>query len=583
MTSPQPIGTPIERVLAKVKHKGAGHGKWIARCPAHDDRMESLSIKVGTDGRVLLNCHAGCGTRDVVTAIGLTMADLFAEGTKREAAPGGPDPRQRPRLVKTWPYVDENGRQIFESCRFEFPLGPDEDKPRKKFSQRRMVNGEWVYNLEGIEPVLYRLPDVIEAVAMGKLVCVTEGEKAADELVAAGFCATTNPMGAGKWLPQYSKVLAGATVAVFPDNDAPGQKHAEAVCKELALHGCTVKQVRIPGLPPKGDAFDYFQRPDADSAIIEELIGRTPVWGPKRVTWKLSELWKNESIMRPPPHVVPRFAWVGRSTLLAAREKSGKSTLIGYIAARVSKGEEFVGEYCPTGDVLIVGLEEYLGDVARRLKHFDADGDRVHLMNGFLGTEGMTRAAEIQKYVEDVTPALVVVDSLVAFANDRGIDENDAAMASVVQPLTDMAHATGTALVIVHHANKAAGKARGSTAIMGATDVVIEFFTPDEDKDPTVRRVRSVGRVPLIRQYDVDFDGDTYRLVEGDKAPLDARIIAVLTDRPAITTNDVAAAVGGNKADVISTLHRMQAERTVQNRSNEFRRAKWIVTERTLI
>lgn len=542
--------------------------------------MESLSIKVGTDGRVLLNCHAGCGTRDVVTAIGLTMADLFAEGTKREGA-SGPDPRQRPRLVKTWGYVDANGHQLFESCRFEFPLGPDEEKPRKKFSQRRMVNGDWVYNLDGIEPVLYRLPDVIEAVAMGKLVCVTEGEKAADELVAAGFCATTNPMGAGKWQPQYSKALAGATVAVFPDNDPIGQKHADDVCKDLALHGCTVKQVKLHGLPPKGDVFDWFARPDADAADLEAIINRAPTWGPRRVKWKLSELWKSESIMRPPAHVVPRLAWEGRSTLLAAREKAGKSTLIGYVTARVSTGQEFLGEYCVRGDVLIVGLEEYLGDVARRLKRFGADGDRVTLVDGFMGEA--TRAAEIAAHIEEITPVLVVVDSLVAFANDRGIDENDAAMATIVQPLTDMAHATGTALIIVHHANKSAGKARGSTAITGATDVVCEFFTPDEEADPTNRRVRSVGRVPLIRQYDMRFDGDAYTLADGPKAPVEQRIIEVVRNRPGISTNDVADAVGGSKNDVISTLHRMQAENVVANQSDSFRRAKWVVPNPNLI
>lgn len=580
MTSPQPIGSPIDRVLAKVKHKGAGQGKWVAKCPAHDDRMESLSIRVGTDGRVLLKCHAGCGTRDVCGAIGLTMADLFAEGTKREST--GPDPRNRPRMVKSWPYTDADGNPLFEAVRYEFPLEPGDVKPKKKFSQRRKVDGEWVYNLDGVTPVLYRLPAVIEAVAMGRMVCVTEGEKAADVLVEAGFCATTNPMGALKWDSSYSKVLAGATVAVFPDNDATGLEHAEMVCKDLALHGCIVRQVKIPALPAKGDVVDYFARSDADSAEIEAMIERTPVWGPKRVIWKLSELWKNESIMRPPPHVVPRFGWVGRSTLLAAREKSGKSTLIGFIASRVSKGEQFLNEYCPLGDVLIVGLEEYLGDVARRLRHFGADGDRVVLMNGFLG-EHPSRAAEIEAAVHSLMPTLVVVDSLVAFANDRGIDENDAAMASVVQPLTDMAHATGTALVIVHHANKAHGKARGSTAIMGATDVVIEFFAPDEDADPTRRRVRSVGRVPLIRQYDLDFDGDSYRLLDGDKAPLEQRIVTVLTNRPAISTNDVAAAVGGNKADVISTLHRMQAERALTNQSTSFARAKWVVTEKSLL
>ena len=38
---------------------------WIARCPAHDDREPSLSIREA-DGKVLVRCHAGCDQRDVI-------------------------------------------------------------------------------------------------------------------------------------------------------------------------------------------------------------------------------------------------------------------------------------------------------------------------------------------------------------------------------------------------------------------------------------------------------------------------------------------------------------------------------------
>src|SRR5258705_267491 len=70
--------SPLEHVLGKldgVKKTTAG---WMARCPAHDDRNASLGIREGDDERVLINCHAGCATESVLTAIGLTMRDLFA-------------------------------------------------------------------------------------------------------------------------------------------------------------------------------------------------------------------------------------------------------------------------------------------------------------------------------------------------------------------------------------------------------------------------------------------------------------------------------------------------------------------------
>ena len=42
---------------------------WIARCPAHDDRKPSLSIRDGDDGKVLVRCHAGCDQEQVIAAL----------------------------------------------------------------------------------------------------------------------------------------------------------------------------------------------------------------------------------------------------------------------------------------------------------------------------------------------------------------------------------------------------------------------------------------------------------------------------------------------------------------------------------
>ncbi len=59
--------------------KETGCGKYVARCPAHDDKSPSLAIKDCDDGRVLLHCFAGCEPDDVLAAIGLTFADVMPE------------------------------------------------------------------------------------------------------------------------------------------------------------------------------------------------------------------------------------------------------------------------------------------------------------------------------------------------------------------------------------------------------------------------------------------------------------------------------------------------------------------------
>lgn len=57
--------------------KRTGPGRWIARCPAHDDRHPSLSIRELDDGRILVHCFAGCDVYAIVSAVGMELSDLF--------------------------------------------------------------------------------------------------------------------------------------------------------------------------------------------------------------------------------------------------------------------------------------------------------------------------------------------------------------------------------------------------------------------------------------------------------------------------------------------------------------------------
>jgi len=67
--------------------KSIGHGKYKARCPAHEDRSPSLSVRVLDDGRILLHCFAGCGAADVVESLGLTLDALFPDKEQGHARP----------------------------------------------------------------------------------------------------------------------------------------------------------------------------------------------------------------------------------------------------------------------------------------------------------------------------------------------------------------------------------------------------------------------------------------------------------------------------------------------------------------
>ena len=90
-------GDTVSRLLDRLSGvRPTGPGRWIARCPAHEDRSPSLSIRE-IDDRVLVHCFAGCGVGDVLSAVGLTLADLYFRPL-RGAGPAGGYPRTYSRL-----------------------------------------------------------------------------------------------------------------------------------------------------------------------------------------------------------------------------------------------------------------------------------------------------------------------------------------------------------------------------------------------------------------------------------------------------------------------------------------------------
>ena len=76
--------------LAGVKR--VADGRWIAKCPAHEDKRASMAIRELPDEKILLHCFAGCSVNEIVSAVGLTLSDLFPE----KLNPNGSKPERRP-------------------------------------------------------------------------------------------------------------------------------------------------------------------------------------------------------------------------------------------------------------------------------------------------------------------------------------------------------------------------------------------------------------------------------------------------------------------------------------------------------
>lgn len=233
--------------------KSTGNNQYMALCPAHDDKNQSLSVKLA-DGKILLKCFAGCVSENVLQALGLEIKDLFLNGSKPKS--------EHREIGAIYDYVDIEGALLFQVVR---------TKPKGFYQRRLDGKGGYINNLKGITPVLYHLDDISRAIKNDDLICIVEGEKDCDNLWNIGLVATTNPMGAGKWRDSYSDILKESDVVISPDNDSSGYEHTSQVAK--SLYG-KAKRIRILELPREfKDISDWLKaghtRGDFDNLILQ--------------------------------------------------------------------------------------------------------------------------------------------------------------------------------------------------------------------------------------------------------------------------------------------------------------------------
>lgn len=254
----------VANFLARLEGVKRSGTNWYARCPCrNDDSNPSLSIGQGNDGRVLATCHRGtpCSLDEICSAMGVAKQDLFP---KKDEEPvkvkvSAEKLAKNLSLVATYDYRDALGELLFQKQRFV------DENGKKTFRQRKPDgNGGWSYQLGEVPRVLYRLPEIANAVAHGKPIWVVEGEKDVDTLVDAGYEATTMPNGAGTWLDIHTDALAGAKVIICSDNDEVGRKHALDVAEILKQAECRVSIV----IPPNGykDVTDLY---DDDKSVVD--------------------------------------------------------------------------------------------------------------------------------------------------------------------------------------------------------------------------------------------------------------------------------------------------------------------------
>ncbi|HEY1687185.1 MAG TPA: AAA family ATPase [Tepidisphaeraceae bacterium] len=444
-----PITDLVSR-LEGVKQAGDGYS---AKCPAHDDRNASLSVRRGNNGGAVVYCHAGCTLDAICSAISISKADLFVRKDNRGNA-------ARRHVTETYPYVDAEGELLYEVIRY-LP---------KDFRQRRPNgNGAWIYNMDSVQRVLYRLPDLLNSAEdrPGDWVFVCEGEKDVDALRAIGLIATCNVGGAGKWKDEYSECLRGRRVGIIADKDEPGRKHARAVAASLEGKAADVRVIECPGNGVKdasdflgdggtaeqliADAFAATTEPEAESPADDEI---------KPQFASIAELAKSNPNLRDP--IIEGLLRRGETMNVISVPKIGKSWMVLDLAISAVTGRVWLGKY-PTikSNVLIIDNELHTQTIANRIpKVASARGVMLSELGGLFVDSLRGRLRDIyamDSYFRAIEPGkfgIIILDAFYRFLPREADENSNSDLAAIYNQIDRYADMLGCCFVLIHHSSK---------------------------------------------------------------------------------------------------------------------------------
>lgn len=280
-----------------MSFQGTGN-EVLASCPFHaDGKRPNFSVKQSTNQWFCHVCDEGGGLiKFVQKKEGLDFA-----GVCRTLGING-QKKKKPEVdvsklipTATYDYCNATGDLVYQVCRYQTPDPEEPGSYAKTFRQRRPgPNGSWVWNTEGVQLVPFHLPEILAQST--EIVHIVEGEKDAVTLQMLGFLSTTNVRGAGKWLAAYSEYLTDREVAIWPDNDEPGRRHAQDVLEKVSKKARSVRMMQVPD--PFKDITEWADSILEDTACAAEiqrmLAAATPLYeGVDVPVFSIAELENN--------------------------------------------------------------------------------------------------------------------------------------------------------------------------------------------------------------------------------------------------------------------------------------------------
>lgn len=465
--------------------KKIGGQEFSALCPFHDDTNPSFNFN-NDNGQFF--CH-GCGKKGNIIHFFAKLHNLnekhdFPKILKQIAADFGiPDDEVQPKLVKTYDYLDEEGKLLFQVCRYE----------PKTFKQRHgNGTGKWIYNLEGIRRVLYRLPDVLKA----SEVVIVEGEKDSDNVSELGFCGTTCPMGAKKWRPEYSESLKDKDVILVPDNDDEGRTHMLRVAQSLQGIAKSIKWIQLEGLPSKGDISDWIDKFSDKTEAAERLsvlIEAAPIYKPPKKHTIDDIIFPSQDFINIelPERKSYMYPIIGEQQiiLLPGFRGVGKTFLALSMADAITAGKDLgpwqARESVPT---LYLDGEMAVQDIRSRLRLLNPSDERKSPLylysDAYANLLGIPRASLLSESWRSTIKRIIsarhikffIIDNIASLA--AGIDENKKSEWDVVNQWLIELRFTGVTTLLLHHTGKDGNDQRGTSAREDNVDLSILLKRP---------------------------------------------------------------------------------------------------------
>lgn len=446
----------IHEILTHFNGVKKTGGSYQCCCPAHDDKSPSLTI-TQEGGKILMHCHAGCDTSDILQAAGLTWADIGE--TRTGSAPTIAEQLEsffKKPLAETYDYTDESGHYLYSKARFR-----DKDSKTIRYfvkdeAQERIKH----YSLKnaGVKHTLYNLKALCAA-EENTPVFYVEGEKDVNTLRKLGYLATTAG-GIKDWKKDYALYFKGRHVVILPDNDKPGLELKDQIIKDLAPVAQSVKWA-ITSKADKGDVTDYLNEGHTPEELAELIAGAKDANGEAFCTISLSDVEE-----KTPEWLITGYIPRGQITILAGDGGAGKTSAWCAIAAAVSSGkpsflEQDIAQAFPARSpekVFFLSTEDSIEHtLVSKLKKNGADMKNIKTLPiSDFDTFSRVKfgSGTLESLIAQERPALMIFDPLQGFldASVRMAERN--AMRSALSSLISYGEKYGTTSLIVAHSNK---------------------------------------------------------------------------------------------------------------------------------